>query len=77
MGVGHGNQAMAWDGGAMSRPKGDPVDLLGPQEQLTLGFLAEVILATEELWECLPERYVSRGQKFLEGVLEGARDDRS
>jgi len=67
------------------RPKGEPGqrapvepgDLLGPQEQLTLGFLAEVILATEELWECLPERYVSRGQKFLEGVLEGARDDRS
>jgi hypothetical protein len=68
---------MAQDAGAMSRPKGEPGDLLGPQKQLTLGFLAEVILATEELWECLPERYVSHGQKFLEGVLGGARDDRS
>ena len=54
-------------------PDGQPDP--GPEGTLSLGFLAETLLATEELWEQLPEPYRLFGNEFLDAVLSGAGDE--
>ena len=53
---------------------GQPATCRTSTHKLSLGFLAEVILATQEEWGTLPDPYPLFGNEFLEGVLEKAGD---
>ena len=43
---------------------------------VSLGFLAEALLATEELWSDLPAPGPLFGTEFLDAVLQGASNGR-
>ncbi len=43
-------------------------------DPLSLGYVAEVLLASDEQWGALPDPYPLMGREFLDGVLTGAGD---